>query len=149
MRLLLVCNPGGHFATMMGLKRFWQSHHRQWVTYRKYDTEQLPGTETVHWVMMQEARMVLRAFLNFWRALWILLQVRPDAVISTGASLAVPFIVAAKLFGIHTVFIESISRSQQLSLSGRMVYNLADEFYVQWPDCLERYPKAQYRGIVA
>ena len=149
MKLLLVCNPGGHFSTMMGLKKFWSVYPREWVTYAKFDTLKLCDNELVYWVEMQEARMVGKAFLNFFKALFILRKSQPDLVISTGASLAVPFILASKLFGIKTVFIESISRSSSLSLTGRLVYNLADEFYVQWPECVERYPKTQYKGVVA
>ena len=148
MKLLLVCNPGGHFYTMMGLQEFWSAYPREWVTYTKFDTKQLSG-ELVHWVVMQEARMFWRAWVNFFKALAILRKSQPDLVVSTGASLAVPFILASKIFGIKTVFIESISRSSELSLTGRLVYNLVDEFYVQWPECVERYPKAMYRGIVS
>lgn len=149
MKLLLVCNPGGHFSTMMGLKNFWSVYPREWVTYPKFDTQTLLEKEVVHWVKMQEARMVGRACVNFLKALIILRKSKPDLLVCTGASLAVPFIFASKFYGIKTVFIESISRSSSLSLSGRLVYNLVDEFYVQWPECVERYPKAQYRGVVA
>lgn len=148
MKLLLVCNPGGHFSTMMGLRKFWSIYSREWVTYPQFDTNQLNGKELVHWVIMQEARMFLRACVNFVLALFILSKSRPDLVLSTGAGLAVPFILASKLFGIKTVFIESCSRSNSLSLSGRIVYYLADEFYVQWPECVKLYPKAQYKGVV-
>lgn len=133
---------------MMGLKEFWSLYSREWVTYPKFDTKQLCHQELVHWVAMQEARMFWRALVNFFRALIILRKAQPDLVVSTGASLAVPFILASKLLGIKTVFIESISRSSELSLTGRLVYNLADEFYVQWPECVKRYPKAQYKGVV-
>lgn len=148
MKLLLVCNPGGHFSTMMGLKSFWSTYPREWVTYPKFDTQTLNGNEQVYWVEMQEARMLWKACMNFLRALLILRKSQPDLVVSTGASLAVPFILASKLLGIKTVFIESISRSSQLSLSGKIVYNLVDEFYVQWPECVERYPKARYKGVI-
>lgn len=148
MKLLLVCNPGGHFSTMMGLKQFWSNYPREWVTYPKFDTERLRGQEKVHWVLMQEARMLGRAIVNFIKALVILYRRKPDLVISTGAGLAVPFIYASKILGIKTVYVESISRSTTLSLSGRLVYPFVDEFYVQWADCLARYPKAIYKGIV-
>lgn len=148
MKLLLVCNPGGHFSTMMGLKEFWSAYPREWVTYSKYDTKQLYGKEVVHWVEMQEARMLWKACVNFLKALLILRRSQPNLVVSTGASIAVPFLLASKLLGIRTIFIESISRSSDLSLTGKIVYNLADEFYVQWPECVKRYPKAQYRGVV-
>jgi beta-1,4-N-acetylglucosaminyltransferase len=148
MKLLLVCNPGGHFSTMMGLKKFWSNYDREWVTYSKFDTNFLKDQEIVHWVSMQEARMVGRAFINFIKAFFILYKSHPDIVISTGASLSVPFIFAAKLLDIKTVYIESISRSGVLSLSGQLVYNIVDEFYVQWPNFSERYPKVKYQGIV-
>lgn len=149
MKLLLVCNPGGHFSTMMGLKNFWSSYSREWVTYPHFDTQILHEQEKVYWVEMQEARMLWKAVRNFGKAFTILQQSKPDLVISTGASLSVPFLIASKLFGIKTVFIESISRSSALSLSGRILYNVVDEFYVQWPECVERYPKAKYKGVVA
>jgi UDP-N-acetylglucosamine:LPS N-acetylglucosamine transferase len=148
MKLLLVCNPGGHFSTMMGLKNFWSAYPREWVTYPNFDTQKMLEKETVYWVQMQEARMLGKACVNFLKALIILPKSKPDLLVCTGASLAVPFIFASKLYGIKTVFIESISRSRSLSLSGRLVYHLVDEFYVQWPECVERYPKAQYRGVV-
>lgn len=148
MKLLLVCTPGGHFSTMMGLKNFWSAYPREWVTYSRVDTEQLRDKEVVYWVEKQEARELWRAGINFFKALFILHQSRPELVISTGASLAVPFLLASKLFGIKTVFIESISRANDLSLSGKLVYNLVDEFYVQWAECIKNYPKAQYRGVV-
>jgi UDP-N-acetylglucosamine:LPS N-acetylglucosamine transferase len=148
MRLLLVCNPGGHFSTMLGLKKFWSKYERHWVTYSKFDTEILKGQEIVHWVTMQEARMIIRAMINFLKALIILAKYRPDLVISTGASLAVPFIFAAKILRIKTVYVESISRSEYLSLSGKLIYNIVDELYVQWPNCLTHYPKVKYHGIV-
>jgi UDP-N-acetylglucosamine:LPS N-acetylglucosamine transferase len=148
MKLLLVCNPGGHFSTMMGLKNFWSAYPREWVTYPKFDTQTLREKELVYWVEMQEARMVWKTCVNFFKALFILRKSQPDLVLSTGASLAVPFLLASKLFGIKTVFIESISRSSDLSLTGKLVYNLADEFYVQWPECVKRYPKAEYRGVI-
>lgn len=148
MKLLLVCTPGGHFSTMMGLKKFWSAYEREWVTYARVDTEQLHGKETVHWVKKQEARDLRQAGINFFRALEILRESRPDLVVSTGASVAVPFLLASKLLGIHSIFVESISRSTDLSMTGKLVYHLADEFYVQWPECAERYPKTQYKGMV-
>jgi UDP-N-acetylglucosamine:LPS N-acetylglucosamine transferase len=148
MKLLLVCTSGGHFSTMMGLKQFWSAYQREWVTHVKADTEQLRGQENVYWIQKQEARDLWIAIINFFRALFILRQSRPDLVLSTGASIAVPFILASKLLGIKTVFVESISRSTDLSMTGKLVQNLVDEIYVQWPECTKLYPKAQYKGIV-
>lgn len=133
---------------MMGLKSFWSAYEREWVSYQKSDTEEKLAKENVHWVTPQEGRDLLRATINFFKALSILRSSKPDLIISTGASMSVPFLLAGRLFGIQTMFIESISRSEQLSLSGKLVYSLVDDFYVQWPECAVRYPKAKYRGVV-
>ena len=148
MKILLVCNPGGHLTDMLSLEKFWSNHEREWVTYRHFHTEKLSRKEKVYWVKMQEARMLIRAIINFFNALLILRKSKPDLVVSTGASLAVPFILASKLYKIKTIFIETIGRPDDLSLSAKLVYNIVDELYVQWPECLERYPKALYRGII-
>lgn len=46
----------------------------------------------------------------------------------------------------RTVFCESFCRVKSLSLSGRIMYLLADRFVVHWPELLERYPRAEYIG---
>jgi hypothetical protein len=49
---------------------------------------------------------------------------------------------------IRFMYIESISRSKDLSLSGKLVYPLCDELYVQWPKLSQKYPKAVFAGYV-
>jgi UDP-N-acetylglucosamine:LPS N-acetylglucosamine transferase len=53
-------------------------------------------------------------------------------IVSTGAGIAVPFFLAAKLTGTRTIYVESLARSHTLSLSGRLVHRLSDTFFVQW-----------------
>lgn len=149
MKLLLVSTSGGHFSTMRGLKPFWHQHERVWITDRKQDTEVLvENKEQVHWLPYQAPRDVLGFIRNMPSVFRIVFSEKPDLVISTGASLAVGFAFAAKLLGVRFIYIESISRAQELSLSGKLVYPICDEFYVQWPTLCTKYAKAQYRGIV-
>jgi len=46
------------------------------------------------------------------------------------------------------VFVESFCRVKSLSLSGRLLYPIADAFIVQWPQLTQRYPKAKYLGVI-
>lgn len=46
----------------------------------------------------------------------------------------------------RTVFCESFCRVKSLSLSGRIMYLLADRFVVHWPELLLKYPRAEYVG---
>lgn len=46
------------------------------------------------------------------------------------------------------VYVESLARTNRLSLTGKIVYPLVDEFVVQWPELLQDYPRARYYGIL-
>jgi UDP-N-acetylglucosamine:LPS N-acetylglucosamine transferase len=133
---------------MKGLEPFWSLHQRVWVTDLKKDTEVLEGEEQVYWLSYQGPRNLLAFALNIPTVFRILSQEQPDLVISTGASISVGFALAAKVLGIRFIYIESISRSKELSLSGKLVYPLSDEFYVQSPSLCKKYPRATFKGYV-
>ena len=44
------------------------------------------------------------------------------------------------------VFSESIACVDHISVSGKILYPLADLFFVQWQELVEKYPKAMYTG---
>jgi beta-1,4-N-acetylglucosaminyltransferase len=69
-------------------------------------------------------------------------------IVSTGAGLAVPFFLVGRLTGRRLAYVESLTRTESLSLSGRLVYPLADAFFVQWPEPARRHRKARYVGSV-
>lgn len=71
---------------------------------------------------------------------------RPDIILSTGPGLAVPISFIGKIFGKKVVFVESWSRANTKSISGKLIYSIADDFYVQWPEMKKKYPKSIYKG---
>jgi len=80
------------------------------------------------------------------RLAWdVVRQERPDAILSTGAALAVAFFLVGKLHRVRLVYVESLTRTNSLSLSGKLVYPLADAFFVQWPTATRR-RRARYLG---
>jgi UDP-N-acetylglucosamine:LPS N-acetylglucosamine transferase len=73
-------------------------------------------------------------------------MLRPRAIVSTGAGVAVPFCYVGRLFGARVVFIESFSRTTRPSLTARLVYPIATDFFVQWPGVLPYFRRARYEG---
>ena len=71
---------------------------------------------------------------------------RPDIVITTGAGAVVLFCIFAKLLGAKLIFIESMAKVKQPTLTAKILYPFADLFLVQWPGLLKYFPKARYRG---
>ena len=69
-------------------------------------------------------------------------------ILSTGAALAVPFFIVGRLYGSRLVYVESLTRVNELALSGRLVYPLTDTFFVQW-QMGARPRRAIYAGSIA
>lgn len=67
-------------------------------------------------------------------------------IISTGPGIAISAGIAAKLFRVKIIHIETWSRFYSKSFTGRIMYKLADKFYVQNEELLKIYPKAIYSG---
>lgn len=147
-QVLLVCSPGGHLQQMLALEPAWRDAERAWVTLSGADVDSLLREESVtlgHGPTNRSAGNLLRNLPLAWR---VLRRGRPEAILSTGAGLAVPFFLVGKLLGIRLVYVESVTRTETISLSGRLVYRLADRFFVQWPAPAERFPRAEYAGAV-
>lgn len=77
---------------------------------------------------------------------------RPSLILINGPGTCVPLCFAALFFRIlglcenRVMFIESLCRVKTLSLSGRMLYRLVDDFFVQWPQLKQKYPRSNYFG---
>lgn len=133
---------------MRRLRPAWQECDVTWVTLPSADVDHLLADENVvfaHGPTNRSIRNMVRNLRLAWR---IVGERRPSAVLSTGAALAVPFFVVGKLRGCRLVYVESLTRTSSLSLSGRVVYPLADTFFVQWPGAAGRRRRARYVGNV-
>jgi len=144
-RVLLVCSPGGHLLQMRALRPAYDGHDVSWVTLPGADVERLLEGEDVVIAHGPTNRSAVKALRNLTVAWRVLRRERPDAVVSTGAGLAVPFFLVGKLLGVQLVYVESLTRTRSLSLSGRLVYPLADAFFVQWPRTT-RWRRARHAG---
>ena len=81
------------------------------------------------------------------KILFVVLWLRPNIVISTGAAHGYLAIRFAKIVGAKTMFIDSIANAEQLSLSGELAVSHADVMLTQWPE-LSDGSAIQYYGSV-
>jgi beta-1,4-N-acetylglucosaminyltransferase len=143
MKILLISSTGGHFQALQRLYGFWRKHDCCWVTFKNNSTELILNNENVYWAYSPTNRNLPNLIRNFWLAWQVIQKERPQLVLSTGAGVAVPFIILAKLTGIKTVFVESFTRVEELSLSARLVMPFLDVIYVQWEQLAAKYSKAK------
>lgn len=61
-------------------------------------------------------------------------------------------VLLLRFLGVHTdsnvVFCESFARVKSLSLTGRLLYYVVDEFVVHWPQLQAQYPKTRHLGVI-
>ncbi|MCF6736931.1 glycosyltransferase [Blastococcus sp. KM273129] len=121
-RLVLAASTGGHLAQLVRLAPgLGASDDSLWVTFRNPQSESLlQGRDVlfVPYIRPRDAKSIARAFLE------ILPRIRRGsyaAAVSTGAAVALAALPAARLAGVPSLYIESVSRLQGPSLSGRII----------------------------
>jgi UDP-N-acetylglucosamine:LPS N-acetylglucosamine transferase len=66
-------------------------------------------------------------------------QEAPDIVISTGAAVAYPYFLLARLARVPRVYLEVYDRIDQATMTGRLCRPHSTVFAVQWPEQEELY----------
>jgi len=146
-RVLLVCSPGGHLQQMLALRPAWEGDH-SWASLHGPDTDTLLAGETVDFGHGPTNRSITNLFRNLRFAHSVLRRRRPEVILSTGAGLAVPFFLVGRCLRIRCVYVESLTRTESISVSGRLVYPLAHRFFAQWPAAADRLRRAEYAGRI-
>jgi len=145
MKICLVCSHGGHLAEILQLKEAFEGHDTFFITYDSVRTRQLERKYLLRNIGKNPLVMA-QAFMSTLR---ILIREKPELIVSTGSEIAIPAFYLARLFRIKTIFIESWTRVEQPTGTGRLVYPFSDIFLVQWEQLLSKYgKKAKYEGAI-
>jgi beta-1,4-N-acetylglucosaminyltransferase len=92
--------------------------------------------------IMSISRTIFTLILSFFYFIFY----KPNLVVSCGTGMTVPVFLSARVLGIKTAFIESMSRVESLSITGRLMLGKTDLFIVQWKSLAEKVPDAVYGG---
>ena len=145
-KAMLVCSSGGHLLQLHRLKPWWEKLERVWVTFDKPDSRSLLLGEEVAWAYHPTTRNAVNLVRNLGLAWRLLRRHRPDVVVSTGAAVAFPFFVVARLLRIKTVYVEVYDRIDVSTLTGRLCYPLASRFLLQWEAQKRFYSRGEVIG---
>lgn len=75
---------------------------------------------------------------------------KANVVVLVGSSMALPLAIFSKMYRKKVIFIETVTRTTELSGTGLIFYKLglADRFYVQWPELENKYVKTTFKGSI-
>lgn len=141
--ILLVCSGGGHLSQLLVLRPWWERHRRVWVSFPTENVRSaLEGEQLVpcHHPTTRHVGNLLR---NTLLARRLLRSQRPGLIVTTGAALAIPFVLLGRLLKIPTAYLEVYDRVNSRTVSGRVCRPFCDLFMVQWPE-----QQDLYRGSV-
>jgi len=142
-KICCTCSHGGHLNEMLQLQAAFVGHE---VFYFTYDADTTRRLERAY-LVPNMAKNPIEFLKNIVRVFRIFRRERPDLIVSTGAEIAIPVVLVGKLFRARVLYIECGAQVVRPSVTGRVLYWLADEFYVQWPELLNAYgPRARYSG---
>lgn len=144
MKICCTCSHGGHLTEMLQLQPCFTGHD---VFYFCYDADTTRRLDRA-FLVPNMAKNPIEFLKNLVRVTRLFRRERPDLIVSTGAEIAIPVVLVGKfLFRARVLYIECGAQVVRPSVTGRVVYWLADEFYVQWPELLSAYgPRARYAG---
>ncbi len=151
-KVLFISSLGGHLTQLLQLKPLFAEYDYHIITEKSIITEDLSQQYQMSFLMYGARnylfRYIFKFTYNIFKSLYYFFREKPDVIVTTGAHTAVPMCYIAKLFGKKVVFIESFAKTSTPTISGKLVYPIADLFIIQWEEMRQHYPKAVYGGSI-
>lgn len=139
-RVLAIASSGGHFVQLLRLMPAFEGCRLTVATTDPAQAAEVAAqaarlglpppafrtiTDANRWQKVQLAKSIVSI-------LWLVLAVRPDIVITTGAAPGYFALRTGKLVGARTVWLDSIANAEELSLAGQKAGRHADLWLTQW-----------------
>jgi UDP-N-acetylglucosamine:LPS N-acetylglucosamine transferase len=131
-RMLARASGGGHFVQLLRLRPAWESHDVAYPTVHAALAVDVAAARLLTFRDVSRADW-WRLPLTIWHIAHILLRVRPDVIITTGALPGLVALFLARPFGVRTLWVDSFANSETLSGSGRQAGRVATAVVTQWP----------------
>jgi UDP-N-acetylglucosamine:LPS N-acetylglucosamine transferase len=128
---------------------FWPVAPAAYVTTAETSADELRATGMRVYVIREaDRRTPVRAIQTAFQSLRVVLKERPDAIVTTGAMPMAIMCVWARFLRAKVVWVDCISQTETLSLSGRAVRRLSHLTLTQWPEIAMRTRGVEYAGEV-
>lgn len=147
-KICFAASSGGHYEQLMMLRPLMDKYDSFVVTEKTFYDIAASGEKLyyMHQVNRKEKTFPLWMLLNAFKALRIMFRERPNVIITTGVLAMIPLCLLVKLFGGKLIYIESFAKVTSATETGKLMYKIADQFYVQWEPMKQIYPEALFLG---
>ncbi len=146
-KVLLVSSKGGHWIQLKRIVNAFKNDEIAFLsTFEKVPS--LSGNDFSNYFAVVDASrwnkiLLVKQLLQVTR---VVFAIKPRIIVTTGASIGVWAIIAGRLIGSKTVWIDSIANYERMSLSGRLVKPFVNIHLTQWEHLAMG--KTCYKGTV-
>ena len=153
MKVLFISSTGGHLNELLQLKPLFKKYDSYLITEKTKSTKSLKDKfDNVYFLVYGTKHHFFQYMFKFpyniLRSLYLFIKIRPNVIVTTGTHTAVPMCYIGKLFRRKIIYIETFANRKTKTVTGKLIYPIADSFIVQWESMLELYPKATYGGWI-
>lgn len=147
-KVIFIASTGGHLNELMQVKALFNKYDYHIITEKTEVDKSFKEDygDKMRFLIYGTKKYPFKYFFKFIANCFISLhyffKFQPEVVVTTGTHTAVPMCYIAKMFGSKVIFIETFANRTTGTVSGRLVYPIADTFVVQWEEMQNVYPKA-------
>jgi UDP-N-acetylglucosamine:LPS N-acetylglucosamine transferase len=143
--IMAIASVGGHWIELLRIMPLFNGKNVTFVS-NKANLSNTVSDYKFHTVPDASRSSVYKLLKCIVRISGLILFLRPQVIITTGAAPGLLGIFVGKILGIKTIWIDSIANVDKLSLSGLIALWTADKVYTQWEHLAS--PKITYSGNI-
>ena len=133
-KIIAVASLGGHWIQLLRIaKPLEQWYDVSFVSTHEKCRVMVDG-KSFYEIPDFNRKNAWKIFMAFFKCLYVLLVVRPSAVVTTGAAPGLLTLIIARFLFINTIWIDSVANVKTLSACGHLARFVAKHVYTQWPD---------------
>lgn len=146
-KAIFVSSSGGHYSELMQLDELMQKFDTYIITEKTLATKSANvDSFLIYGTRSQKIKYPFIFLLNSLKSLYLIIKIRPEYIISTGAHSCVSFFLMPSKA--KKIYIESYAKVNSSSLTYKLIKNKCDLVIVQHEEMLDVYPEAKYFGGV-
>ena len=147
-KILFISSTGGHLSEMLQLKSMFKKYDYHIITEKTKSNLKLKQeykgkvNYLVYGTKDHLFSYPFKLLYNCFKSLFLYFKIHPDYIITTGAHTAGPMCCIGKIFGSKIIYIETFANINTKTVTGKLLYPIADLFIVQWTNMKKNYPKS-------
>ena len=153
-KVLFISSTGGHFSELQQLSPLFEKYDYHIITEKDESTKGLKEKygEKISYLPYGTRKKIIRYIFIYaylcLKTIFLYFKIRPRYIVTTGTHTAGPMCYLGKLFGSKIIYIETFANMASKTVTGRLLYPVADRFIIQWSSMKKFYPNAVDGGWI-